>query len=146
MTRRQSLKHLAGVALASVAGGAAAQAYPTKPISLVIPFTPGGGTDFVCPAELIAAGRAGNGITCATAGNGSLGHLFGEQLRQATGMKLRQIHYKGAAPAITDVIGGEADVACDSLGRLLARPRSGTRPGRLVRVFPAADGLSDGAG
>ncbi|MGE0314809.1 MAG: Bug family tripartite tricarboxylate transporter substrate binding protein [Lautropia sp.] len=77
------------------------------------------------PAEMIAAGKAGQGITWATAGNGTLGHLFGEQLRAATGMKLTQVPYKGAAPAVADVIGGQVDTAILSTGSVLPQIRAG---------------------
>ena len=209
-------RFLAAAVLAGVAASASAQAFPTKPIRLVIPFPPGGGTDFVSrtvgmklaettgwtvvlenrpgaagniaiahtansapdgytivmgqsdnmmlgpwmlanagydtvksftpivqvsaaplviaasitskitgPAEMIAAGRTGKGITWATAGSGSVGHLFGEMLRSATGMQLTQVHYKGAAPAITDVIGGQVDVTILSSGSVLPQIRGG---------------------
>jgi tripartite-type tricarboxylate transporter receptor subunit TctC len=106
------------------------------------------------PAELLAAGRAGTGITWATAGNGSVGHVFGEQLRQATGMKLTQVHYKGAAPAITDVIGGQVDVTILSSGSVLPQIRGGklravaVTTGRRSPVMPdvptmAEAGLKD---
>jgi tripartite-type tricarboxylate transporter receptor subunit TctC len=242
---RKTLKLMAALALAGVAAGASAQAWPSKPIKLLIPFPPGGGTDFVSravgtklaettgwnvvlenrpgaagniaiaaaanspadgytivmgqsdnmmlgpwllqsagydtvksftpivqvsvaplviaaavgskitgPAEMIAAGKAGNGITWATAGSGSVGHLFGEQLRQATGMKLTQVHYKGAAPAITDVIGGQVDVTILSSGSVLPQIRGGklravaVTPGKRSPILPdtptiAEAGLKD---
>jgi tripartite-type tricarboxylate transporter receptor subunit TctC len=46
-TRRGVLAGTAGVAVAAVAGRASAQAWPTRPIKLIAPFPPGGGTDVV---------------------------------------------------------------------------------------------------
>jgi tripartite-type tricarboxylate transporter receptor subunit TctC len=102
------------------------------------------------PADLIAAGRAGNGITWATAGNGSMGHVFGEQMRAATGMKLTQVHYKGAAPAITDVIGGSVDVTILSSGSVLPHVRGGklkavaVTSGRRSAVLPDTPTIEEG--
>jgi tripartite-type tricarboxylate transporter receptor subunit TctC len=101
------------------------------------------------PAEMIAAGRAGNGITWATAGSGSVGHLFGEILRSATGMKLTQVHYKGAAPAITDVIGGQVDVTILSSGSVLPQIRGGklravaVTTGRRSPVMPEVPTIAE---
>jgi tripartite-type tricarboxylate transporter receptor subunit TctC len=83
------------------------------------------GSKLRTPADLIAAGRAGQGINWGTAGNGSMGHLFGELLRAQTGMKLTQVHYKGAAPAMTDLIGGQIDVVILSSGSVLPQIRAG---------------------
>ena len=70
-------------------------------------------------AVMLAKGKTGNGVNWATAGNGSLGHVFGEQLKSATGINLTQVHYKGAAPAMTDVMGGSVDVAILSVPSVL---------------------------
>ena len=70
-------------------------------------------------ADMLAKGKTGNGVNWATAGNGSLGHVFGEQLKSATGINLTQVHYKGAAPAMTDVMGGSVDVAILSVPSVL---------------------------
>jgi len=64
-------------------------------------------------------------VRWATAGNGSLGHLFGEQLQRAAGVRLLQVPYKGAAPALTDVMGGQVDVAIMSVASVLNLVKSG---------------------
>src|SRR6266850_7414048 len=41
----KTLRHLASVALLAAASGALAQAYPARPVTFIVPFSPGGGTD-----------------------------------------------------------------------------------------------------
>jgi tripartite-type tricarboxylate transporter receptor subunit TctC len=63
-------------------------------------------------AELIAYGKA-NRLTNATQGLGASGHLIGEQLRQLTAIDLTHVHYRGAAPALQDVVAGHVDMMFD---------------------------------
>ena len=59
-------------------------------------------------AEFVAAAKKGKEPTSmASSGTGSIPHLAMEQLMDATGAKLLHIPYKGAAPAITDLMGGQ---------------------------------------
>ena len=62
-------------------------------------------------AEFVAAARkrSANPITMASSGTGSVPHLATELLREAAGINLMHVPYKGAAPAITDVIAGHVD-------------------------------------
>ena len=76
-------------------------------------------------ADLVARGKTAAGVTWATAGNGSLGHLYGEQFKSLTGVNLLQVHYKGAAPAMSDVIGGQVDVAILSVVSVLPLIKGG---------------------
>jgi tripartite-type tricarboxylate transporter receptor subunit TctC len=64
-------------------------------------------------------------LSWATAGNGSAGHLFGEQIKSATGINLLQVPYKGAAPALADVMGGSVDVAIMSVPSVLGLVKGG---------------------
>lgn len=216
MNRRYALLAVAAVLAAGAFPMAQAQDFPARPIRLVIPFPPGGGTDFVSrtvgtklaestgwtvvlenrpgaggniaieavaksapdgytivmgqsdnmmlgpflyanvgydtvksfeaivrvsaaplvvvsaagskindPVSLAAAGKGARGITWGTAGNGTVGHLFGEQIKAAMGINLVQVPYKGASPAMTDVIGGAVDVAILSVGSVLPHIKSG---------------------
>ncbi len=210
-------------ALATVSFAAAAQAYPDKAIKILIPFPPGGGTDFVSrmvgtklgeltgwqivlenrpgaggnlaieaaskapadgytlvmgqtdnmmlgpwlytnlsydsvksfapvvqlsvtpaavgsaanssiktPQDLIAKGKTPEGLKWSTAGAGTLGHLVGEDFKKRTNINLLQVPYKGASPAITDVMGGQVDVYIGTLTSLVPLMKSGRLTGVAV--------------
>ncbi len=76
-------------------------------------------------ADMVARGKTQAGLVWATAGNGSMGHLYGEQLKSLTATNLLQVHYKGAAPAMTDVMGGQVDVAILSVVSVLPLVKGG---------------------
>ena len=59
-------------------------------------------------AELIAAAKKDpGGINFGSAGNGTPGHLTGEMFAKAAGIELKHVPYKGSAPAISDLLGGQ---------------------------------------
>lgn len=219
VTRLGVLAGLIGSMAVTVASPSVAQEFPSKPIRLLIPFTPGGGTDFVSRtvgaklaevnkwqvvlenmpgasgnlaiaatakaapdgytivmgqsdnmmlgpylyanagydtvksfvpivqvsetalaivsnasatqnklgnvADMVARGKSPAGLSWATAGNGSMGHLFGESLKSAAAIRLLQVPYKGAAPAMADVMGNSVDVAIMSVASVLNLVRGG---------------------
>lgn len=66
--------------------------------------------------ELIEYGRANPGkLTYASAGAGSTAHLSAAQLEARTGIKMVHVPYRGAQPALTDVVGGHVDMYFDTL-------------------------------
>ncbi|WP_439590107.1 Bug family tripartite tricarboxylate transporter substrate binding protein [Hydrogenophaga sp.] len=59
-------------------------------------------------AELIALARSRpDGLTFASAGNGNVTHLFGEIFKRSARLDMRHVPYRGAAPALTDLQGGQ---------------------------------------
>lgn len=76
-------------------------------------------------AELIQAGKTSvNGLNYGTGGKGGLHHLTTEQFAQLTGAKMQAIHYRGSAPAITDLLGGQIDVMFETMPQALGQIRS----------------------
>ncbi|CAD5109509.1 Bug family tripartite tricarboxylate transporter substrate binding protein [Zestomonas carbonaria] len=66
--------------------------------------------------ELIADSKARPGaISYSSCGNGTLCHLTGELFKSLAGVDLLHVPYKGSAPAITALLGGEVDVSVDTL-------------------------------
>ena len=77
-------------------------------------------------AEYIALARAKpDALTYASSGNGSVNHLLGEMLKAEAGIKMLHVPYRGVAPAITDVIGGQVDSAFSSVPSVLQMVRNG---------------------
>lgn len=76
--------------------------------------------------ELIDAATAKPGeIMFASAGNGTLNHLIGEMLQQRAKIKLVHVPYKGAGPAVQDVVGGQIPISVQSLPSSLAFIKAG---------------------
>ena len=62
-------------------------------------------------ADLVAAARKKpDAVSLAHAGNGTIGHLAGEMLSRQAGVKILIVPYKGIAPAVTELMGGQVDV------------------------------------
>lgn len=223
------------LAVVAFAAPAHAQTYPTKPIRLIVPFPPGGGTDFVsrlvatelakstgwtivvenkagaggtiglveaarasnegydivmgqadnliiAPAiqknmaidpvkdltpvalvasspfllmaaanskyktlpEVIAAAKANPAtVTYGTAGNGTFTHLAVELLQTAGNFKMVQVPYKGAAPAITDLLGGHIAMAALSIASGMPHIQGGKVRGLAVTSTKRNPALPD---
>jgi tripartite-type tricarboxylate transporter receptor subunit TctC len=77
-------------------------------------------------ADLIALSKATPGsINFGSAGNGTPGHLTGEMFRAATGADIRHVPYKGSAPALSDLLGGQTQIMFDPLQSVLSQVRAG---------------------
>ena len=213
---RRTLKAVVCIALALASGAALAQAWPAKPIRMIVPYTPGGftdtmargvgeplgralgttiifenkpgansivGADIVAKApadgytlvtviaahsanatlypklpfdimkdlvpvsltsvaplilvanhdfpaknvsEFIAYAKANPGkINFGSSGNGAAAHLTMEYLKNITGTKMQHVPYKGTAPALTDLIGGQIGVMFDTTALMMPHVRAG---------------------
>ena len=223
------------LAVVAVATPVHAQTYPAKPIRLIVPFTPGGGTDFVsrvvatelakstgwtvvvenkagaagtiglieaarantegydivmgqadnmiiAPAiqknvpidpikdltpvvlvasspfllmtdtnskyktltEVIAAAKANpTAITYGTAGHGTFPHLAIELLQTAGNFKMVEVPYKGAAPAMTDLLGGHISMAALSIASGMPHIQAGKLRGLAVTSAKRNPALPD---
>ncbi len=218
MRQLPPLRPIAGLCLAlMLAGGAAAQTYPSKLIRIVVPFPPGGATDILARAvgadltrvwgqpvpienrggaggnlgadvvakappdgytlvmgtvgthainmslytkmpydtvndfapvslvasvpnvlvvhpslpvksvrELIDLARSKPGeINFASSGNGTSIHLSGELFKTMTGVQMTHIPYKGSAPAMADLLGGQVSLMFDNLPSALPQIKAG---------------------
>ncbi|CUA94032.1 Bug family tripartite tricarboxylate transporter substrate binding protein [Comamonas thiooxydans] len=77
-------------------------------------------------SEVIAALKANPGkISFASSGNGSSDHLSAELFWQQTGTEAVHVPYKGGAPAITDLLGGQVDFSFQNVNAVLPHLRSG---------------------
>jgi tripartite-type tricarboxylate transporter receptor subunit TctC len=76
--------------------------------------------------EFIAYGKANPGkINFASSGNGTSVHMSGEMFMAMTGIKMTHVPYKGAGPALIDLIAGNVDVLFDNLPSSIEHIRGG---------------------
>jgi tripartite-type tricarboxylate transporter receptor subunit TctC len=95
-------------------------------------------------SELIALAKSKPGVlTFGTAGVGSAPHMNMILFESMSGVKLQPIHYRGAAPALTDVMAGHVDLMSVSVSLALPPHRAGKIKifgiGSDKRLAPAAD-------
>ena len=77
-------------------------------------------------SELLALAKGKPGqYQYASAGNGTLNHLLGEMLNSMGGVQLQHVPYKGVAPALNDVLGGQLPLLFASLPSSLAHIKGG---------------------
>nr|WP_238160509.1 tripartite tricarboxylate transporter substrate binding protein [Pigmentiphaga sp. H8] len=76
--------------------------------------------------ELIAYARQHPGkVDFGSAGTGGANHLSGELFKSMTGIQMTHIPYKGAAPALNDLLGGQIPVMFDSVPGVIQHIKSG---------------------
>jgi tripartite-type tricarboxylate transporter receptor subunit TctC len=77
-------------------------------------------------AELVALARSQPGsLNYASSGSGTGGHLTGELFEQKSGVKIGHIPYKGTAPGLTDLVGGQVQMMFSVIPPALALVKSG---------------------
>jgi len=78
-------------------------------------------------AEFIAYVKANPGkVNLASSGNGTSVHLSGEMFMAMAGVKMQHVPYRGAAPAITDLLGGQVQLIFDNMPSILQHVRAGS--------------------
>lgn len=77
-------------------------------------------------ADLVAKAKASPGkLAYASAGNGTSLHLAMEYFKSVTGTDMLQVPYKGSAPMVTDLLGGQVDVMFDNLPNAMPHVKAG---------------------
>lgn len=88
-------------------------------------------------ASLVALAKRMSGkLSYGSAGNGTPGHLTGEMFKIAAGIDIQHVPYKGSAPAVTDLIGGQIQVMFDPVQSVLSNVQAGKL--RAIAVSSAA--------
>ena len=76
--------------------------------------------------ELIALAKSKpDGLSYASTGNGSSNHISMELFKSLAGVKLVHIPYKGSAPAVTDLLGGQVQVMFDNTPNVMPQVKAG---------------------
>jgi tripartite-type tricarboxylate transporter receptor subunit TctC len=76
--------------------------------------------------ELLALAKAKPGqVTYASYGTGSSAHLTGELFKLMAGVDLLHVPYKGAAPAVNDLLGGQVNIIFADVAAMLSHLKSG---------------------
>ena len=96
--------------------------------------------------ELIALAKAKpNSLSYASTGNGSSNHISMELFKSLAGVQIVHIPYKGSAPAVTDLLGGQVHLMFDNVpnvlphvkaGKLTALGQTGTKRSPLIADIP----------
>jgi tripartite-type tricarboxylate transporter receptor subunit TctC len=86
-------------------------------------------------AELLAYLKVHRGkMTYASQGNGTTSHLTTHMFMALTGTEMVHVPYKGTAPALIDIMGGQVDMFFDNLSSSMAHHRAGK-----LRILAVAD-------
>jgi tripartite-type tricarboxylate transporter receptor subunit TctC len=94
--------------------------------------------------EFIAYAKANPGkVNYASAGNGTTVHLAGELFRIMTGVNMVHVPYRGSAPALTDMLGGQVQVMFDTLPSSIEHLRAGKLRALAVTTSTRFSALPD---
>jgi tripartite-type tricarboxylate transporter receptor subunit TctC len=94
--------------------------------------------------ELIAYTKAHPGrVTMASAGTGSMGHLVGEFFKMTAGADFVHVPYRGAGPALTDLLGGQVLTSFAGIAGSIEYVRTGKLRALAVSTTARAEALPD---
>ncbi|MBX9645563.1 MAG: tripartite tricarboxylate transporter substrate binding protein [Xanthobacteraceae bacterium] len=106
--------------------------------------TVGKGVEAKTAAEFIAYAKANPGkVNMASAGTGTSTHLSGEMFMAMAGIKMQHVPYRGAGPAVTDMLGGQVQVIFDSMPSIIPHIRSGALRALAVTTATRSSQLPD---
>ena len=101
-------------------------------------------------AEFISYAKANPGkINMGSGGIGSTGHVAGELFNMMAGLKMAHVPYRGEAPAITDLLGGQVQVVFSTPGSVMSAVKSGTlralgvTSGKRMDVLPEVPAIAE---
>jgi tripartite-type tricarboxylate transporter receptor subunit TctC len=94
--------------------------------------------------EFIAYAKANPGkINMASSGTGAAPHLSGELFKAMSGVNMTHVPYRGLAPALTDLLGGQVQVMFDSINTSIEHIRAGRLRALAVTTATRSDFLPD---
>src|SRR5215813_13665161 len=94
--------------------------------------------------EFVAWAKANPGkVSMASGGTGSTSHIGGELLKLMTGIDMLHVPYRGGAPAITDLMGGQVQVYFSPLPEAIANIRGGNIRALAVTTAKRSEALPD---
>lgn len=94
--------------------------------------------------ELIAYAKANPGkLNMASSGNGTSIHLSGELFKVMTGVDMVHVPYKGSAPALNDLMGGQVQLMFDNMPSALPQVKGGTLKALAVTTATRSPAMPD---
>ena len=94
--------------------------------------------------EFIAYAKANPGkINMASSGNGTSQHVSGELFKMVTGVNMVHVPYRGAAPAVTDLLAGQVQVMFDTMSTSIEYIRAGKLRALAVTTATRSEALPD---
>ena len=95
-------------------------------------------------AELVALAKDNPGkITMASFGTGTISHVAGELFKRELGVNMVHVPYRGGAPMVTDLLGGQVQVGIDVVAASLPHIRSGALRALAVTTAARLEALPD---
>jgi len=94
--------------------------------------------------EFVAYAKANPGeVNMASAGSGSSVHVSGELFKMMTGVDLTHVPYRGTGPMLSDLLGGQVQVAFPDIGSSIEHVRSGKLRATAVTTLTRSEALPD---